>query len=115
MEIQFEQNRDFNQSHREGNHQKEQKESRQPQGEEGNPNQRLVKRAELDTDEKELDRRPADVEGENPNNIGDANSSAIAGVQNDQQNSTRSSSKPFGENTERNTEIENKKKNDGNE
>ncbi|SOD14134.1 hypothetical protein [Pedobacter xixiisoli] len=116
MEIQFEQNRDFNQSHREGNQQTNRK-SGEPQGREGDPNQRLVKREELDTDEKVLDRRPADVQEEKANETGNEKSSAIAGVQDDQQNSTRGSSKPLGENAIQKTEIKSKEseENNGNE
>ncbi|RZK13731.1 MAG: hypothetical protein EOO43_17455, partial [Flavobacterium sp.] len=95
MEIQFEQNRDFNQSHREDK-QDENVERGQPQGREGDPNQRIVKSDELNNEEKGLDRRPADA----INGIideGDDTSSAIPGMQSDQQNSTRNNSRPDGE------------------
>lgn len=107
MEIQFEQNRDFNQSHRDEENRSKEGEQRQPQGQEGDPNQRLVNREELDTEEKELDRRPADIANHDANDKGQDTSSAIAGVQDDQQNSTRNSSKPLGENPDYNAKLEN--------
>ena len=111
MEIQFEQNREFNQSHRENNA-KDVKESGQPQGKEGDPNQHLVNRKELDTEEKNLDRRPADVANEEITNNGNHTSSAIPGVQSDAQNSTRNPSKPLGEDPNVNAERENKEENE---
>jgi len=110
MENQFQQNRDFNQSHR--GHSTvtdtQSNEKGQPQGEEGNPNQRLTHREALDQQEKELDRRPADVANGMANDQGDQSSSAIAGIQSDQQNSSEGASKPIGEDPNRNAEIENK-------
>ena len=108
MESQFQQDRDFKQSQREENSPDEYKEGRQPQGREGDPNQRLVKRKELDNDEKELDRRPADVKEDNGSAQGHDTSSAISGVQDDQQNSTRNSGRPLGEDPSHNAEIESK-------
>lgn len=113
MEIQFEQNRDFNQSHRESPvTDTNDKNSKQPQGREGDPNQRLVNREELNTEEKMLDRRPADVEDENFNPEKDRTSSAIPGIQSDSQNTTRNSGKPLGEDPNVNAERENKEEND---
>ncbi len=112
MEIQFEQNRDFNQSHRENSvTDTNDNERRQPQGKEGDPNQHLVNRKALDTDEKTLDRRPADVANGDLEND-DHTSSAVAGVQRDAQNTTRNSSKPLGEDPNVNAERENKEEND---
>lgn len=109
MEIQFEQNRDFNQAHRNEPTVTDTKEGEKgkPQGREGNPNQRLTNREELETDEKELDRRPADVADENLN-TGDDGSSAVQGIQSDAQNTTRNSGKPSGEEPNYNAEVENK-------
>ncbi len=108
MEIQFEQNRDFNQSHRDDHQNNEHNEKEGPQGKEGDPNQHLVKREELDNEEKELDRRPADTTDGAKEDEGDSTSSAIPGVQSDNQNSTRNSSKPNGEDPNHNAEVENK-------
>ncbi|RZL69933.1 MAG: hypothetical protein EOO93_00045 [Pedobacter sp.] len=105
MEIQFEQNRDFNQSHRDDK-QGEHIQRGQPQGREGDPNQRIVKSEELNNEEKGLDRRPADAANGNIEK-GDDTSSAIPGMQSDQQNSTRNSSKPDGEAPNYSTEMEN--------
>ncbi len=113
MEIQFEQNRDFNQSHRENSvTDTNDKESKQPQGKEGDPHQRLVKREELDTEEKTLNRRPADVVNGELEKDDDNTSSAVAGIQSDAQNTTRSTSKPSGEDPNVNAERENKEEND---
>ena len=107
MEIQFEQNRDFNQSHREENNEEVKK--GQPQGEEGNPNQRIVSRDDINNEEKQLDRRPADLENGQGDSLGNETSSAIAGVQSDQQNSTRNTSNPSGEDPNNNTDTERQK------
>lgn len=115
MEIEFEQNRDFNQSHEEEG-QNNYRDKGKPQGREGDPNQRLVKREELDNDKKELDRRPADIENERLDDDS-GHASAIPGIQSDNQNSTRNNSKPIGEDPNHNAEIENKEvaEQDGNE
>lgn len=113
MEIQFEQNRDFNQSHRDNPvTDTNDNERSQPQGKEGDPNQHLVNRKALDTDEKTLDRRPADVANGDLGNDDDHTSSAVAGVQSDAQNTTRNSSKPLGEDPNVNAERENKEENE---
>eukprot|EP01085_Mycamoeba_gemmipara_P004128 Mycagemm_TRINITY_DN10239_c0_g1::TRINITY_DN10239_c0_g1_i2::g.4128::m.4128 type:complete len:118 gc:universal TRINITY_DN10239_c0_g1_i2:368-15(-) len=110
MENQFEQNRNFNQSHRGQSTvtNTQSNEKGQPQGEEGNPNQRLAKREALDGEEKALDRRPADVAQGIANDQGDQDSSAVAGIQNDQQNASEGASEPLGEDPNHNAEIENK-------
>lgn len=112
MGIQFEQNRDFNQSHREDK-QDEGVKRGQPQGREGDPNQRIVKREELSNDEKGLDRRPADAINGNMDEGSDT-ASAIPGMQSDQQNSTRNNSRPDGEEPNGNAEGENENKEDQN-
>ncbi|MCJ0743713.1 hypothetical protein [Pedobacter montanisoli] len=110
MEIQFEQNRDFNQLHREENPVSDKKEEEKGElgGSEGNPDQKLVNREELNKEERELDRRPADIAHGEGDQLGDESSSAIAGVQSDQQNSTRGNRKPLGEDPNYNAETENK-------
>lgn len=110
MEIQFEQNRDFNQLHREESMVSDKKESDKGEvgGSEGNPDQKLVNRKKLDNKEKELNRRSADIAHGKGNQQGDENTSAIAGIQSDQQNSTRGNKKPLGEDPNYNAEIENK-------
>ncbi|WP_410221187.1 hypothetical protein [Pedobacter sp.] len=108
MEIQFEQNRDFNQLHRDENPVSDKKEKGEAGGSEGNPDQKLVNSEKLDNDEKELDRRSADIAHGKGNQLGGEGSSAVAGVQSDQQNSTRSNRKPLGEDPNYNAETENK-------
>ncbi|WP_113662443.1 hypothetical protein [Pedobacter nanyangensis] len=109
MEIQFEQNRNFNQSHREDPSvtQTTQKDKGKPQGKEGDPQQHLVNSRALDTEEKTLDRRPADVSNGEAGNNDDKASSAVPGIQSDSQNSTRNSSKPLGEDPNVNADREN--------
>lgn len=91
MEIQFEQNRDFNQSHREEAERPvepnnetvsdtKEGEKGRPQGEEGNPNQRFADRESYQNEQKDLDRRPSDVAAGNANDTGEGNASAVAGV-----------------------------------
>ncbi len=112
MEIQFEQNREFNQSHRENSvTDTKDHEGTQPQGKEGDPNQHLVNRKALDTEEKNLDRRPADVANGDLDDD-DQTSSAVPGIQSDAQNTTRNPSKPLGEDPNVNAERENKEEND---
>ena len=121
MEIQFEQNKAFNQGHRgeeaSVNDTKEQDKGK-PQGREGDPNIRLANREALQTEKIELDRRPYDVANGEASSTGDEDSSAIAGVKSDQQDAASGDSKPLAEDPYTNTEEENQKKegdNDGNE
>jgi len=114
MEIQFEQNKNFNQSHREEPTvtKTTEQDKGKPQGKEGDPHIRMVT-TEFENEEKTLDRRPADVANkdlDHPND--DDTSSAIPGVQSDLQNTTRNSSKPLGEDPNVNAERENKEEND---
>ena len=110
MEIQFEQNKNFNQSHRDEPTvtKTTENDKGKPQGREGDPNFRMVT-TESENDEKNLDRRPADVVNENINSDeSDDTSSAIPGIQSDLQNTTRHPSKPLGEDPNVNAERENK-------
>ncbi|MDQ8003534.1 MAG: hypothetical protein REI64_01970 [Pedobacter sp.] len=99
MEIQFEQNKNFNQSHRDEPSVENTREGEkgQPQGREGDPNIRMANREALESDRPELDRRPADVAQGNASDIGDEKSSAVAGVRSEQQDSSEGESKPTGE------------------
>lgn len=85
----------------------------QPQGKEGDPHQNMVNRENLVTEEKELDRRPADTANGNTSEDGGATSSAIAGIQDDQKNANGEAVKPKEKDVNR-AEIENKE-HDGDE
>lgn len=113
MEIQFEQNKNFNQSHRDDPSVEDTREGEkgQPQGREGDPNIRIVNREALESDRPELDRRPADVANGNASDIGDENSSAVAGVRSDQQDVASGDSKPTGEDPDYDTELRNQETN----
>lgn len=113
MEIQFEQNKNFNQSHREDPAVEDTRkgEKGQPQGREGDPNIRIAKREELQSEKVELDRRPADVAAGDASEMGDANSSAVAGVRSDQQDVASGDSRPTGEDPDYDTELDNSKEN----
>ena len=102
MEIQFEQNKKFNQSHRDDHSVTDTRdeEKRQPQGKEGDPNIRLKNREALQTEKTELDRRPYDIVQGDASSIGDESTSAVAGIKNDQQDSASGDSRPLGGNTE---------------
>ncbi|RYE39682.1 MAG: hypothetical protein EOP48_25470 [Sphingobacteriales bacterium] len=120
MEIQFEQNKNFNQSHREEASVTDTKlgEKGKPQGKEGDPNIRLANREALQTEKTELDRRPYDVASGNASDIGDESSSAVAGLRSDQQDVASGDSKPLAEDPDIKTETENQEnneENDGNE
>ena len=98
METQFEQNKNFNQAHREESvTDTREGEKGQPQGKEGDPNIRMANREALQSDKTELDRRPYDVANGDASNIGDENSSAVAGVRSDQQDVAGGDSKPLAE------------------
>lgn len=120
MEIQFEQNKNFNQSHREETPVTDTKEGEksQPQGREGDPNMRLTNREALETEKTELDRRPYDVANGDASNTGDENTSAVAGIKSELQDAASGDSKPLAEGEDINTENqendeENDEENDG--
>lgn len=115
MEIQFEQNKNFNQSHREDATVTDTKEGEKgkPQGREGDPNIKLANREALQSEQAELDRRPYDVANGDVSNTGDEKSSAIAGLKSDQQDAASGDSSPMAENP--GIEQENKDENDGDE
>jgi hypothetical protein len=79
-----------------------------PQGKEGNPNQRVNSPDKLNDDQTNLDRRSADVVNGDADTGGDANESAVPGVQSDMQNSSSTTSSPSGEDPNHNAEVENK-------
>jgi hypothetical protein len=110
MEIQFEQNRDFNQRHRDDQEpvsDTREGQKGQPQGEEGNPNQRFANREGFQKDQPELDRRPADVANNNASSTGGEDSSAVAGVVDDTPLSVSNKATTKGEDPNHNADLEN--------
>ncbi|MGE6219931.1 hypothetical protein [Nubsella zeaxanthinifaciens] len=111
MEIQFEQNRDFNQRHRDDQEpvsDTQEGQKGEPQGEEGNPNQRFANRESYQKDHPELDRRPADVANGNAADTGSEDSSAVAGVMDDTPLSVSKQATEKGEDPNHNADLENK-------
>lgn len=117
METQFEQNKHFNQSHRdESVTDTREGEKGQPQGREGDPNIRMAKREALQSEKTELDRRPYDVANGDASDTGDENSSAVAGVRSDQQDAASGDSRPLAEDPdELNEENQDRREQDGDE
>lgn len=98
METQFEQNKKFNQLHRNVSvTDTRDGEKGQPQGSEGDPNIRMAKRKALQNEKTELDRRTYDVANGDASDTGDENSSAVAGVRSDQQDAASGDSRPLAE------------------
>lgn len=79
----------------------------QPQGEEGNPNQRFANREGYQKDHPELDRRPADVANDNASDTGSEDSSAVAGTLDDTPLSVGKQATNKGEDPNHNAEVEN--------